>query len=94
MILVRTRRKNLLVATRVFVSFDFDHDSDLRQLLVNQSRWEDSPFEIADWSVKEPLTGDWKEKVRKRIRQVEQMAVICGHHTQGCWCRGRGDDGS
>lgn len=69
------------MATRVFVSFDYDHDSDLRQLLVNQSRWEDSPFEIADWSVKDPLTGDWKETVRRRIRQVEQVAVICGHHT-------------
>jgi Thoeris protein ThsB, TIR-like domain len=69
------------VATWVFISFDYDHDSDLRQLLVNQSRLKDSPFEIADWSVKEPLTGDWKEKARKRIRQVEQVAVICGHHT-------------
>jgi hypothetical protein len=69
------------MATRVFISFDYDHDSDLRQLLVNQSRWEDPPFEIADWSVKDVLTGDWKEKARKRIRHVEQVAVICGHYT-------------
>src|SRR5690606_22616821 len=41
----------------------------------------DSPFELADWSIKEPLTGDWKEKARVRIRSVDQVIVICGEHT-------------
>ena len=27
------------------------------------------------------LTGDWKKKVRERIRKCEQMIVICGEHT-------------
>lgn len=66
---------------RVFTSFDFDHDEDLRNLLVGQSKNPDSPFEMADWSVKEPMTGDWKAKVRTRIRKVDQMIVICGEHT-------------
>lgn len=69
------------MATRVFISFDFDHDRDLRDFLVGQAKNPDSPFEIADWSVKEPETGEWKEKIRKRIRQVGQVAVICGHDT-------------
>jgi hypothetical protein len=69
------------VATRVFISFDFDHDEDLRDLLVGQAKNPDSPFEIADWSVREPQTGDWKEKIRSRIRRVEQVGVICGHDT-------------
>lgn len=69
------------VGERAFISFDFDHDADLRQLLVNQSRWSDSPFDIADWSLKEPLTGDWQEKVRRRIRAVDLVIVICGAHT-------------
>lgn len=69
------------VAPRVFISFDFDHDEDLRTLLVGQAKNEDSPFEVADWSVKEAFEGDWQEKVRARIRQVNQVAVICGHHT-------------
>jgi hypothetical protein len=69
------------VATRLFISFDFDHDDDLRNLLVGQAKNPDSPFEIADWSVREPQTGDWKEKIRTRIRQVGQVAVICGHYT-------------
>lgn len=74
-------REDVRVATRLFISFDFDHDQDLRNLLVGQARNEDSPFEVADWSVNEAFEGDWQAKVRKRIRQVSQVAVVCGHHT-------------
>ena len=66
---------------RVFTSFDFDHDSDLRTMLVGQAKNTDSPFELSDWSVKEPLTGDWKEKVRTRIKSADLMIVICGEYT-------------
>ena len=65
-----------------FISFDYDHDEDLRVMLVGQSKNNDTPFSIADWSVKEPMTGDWKEKVKGRIQRTEVMAVICGHHTE------------
>lgn len=70
-----------MAMTRVFISFDYDHDDDLRILLLGQAKLPDSPFEIADWSLKEPLTGDWKEKIKPRIRAVSQVAVICGHYT-------------
>ena len=66
---------------RVFISFDYDHDSNLKDLLIGQSKNGNSPFEIADWSVKEELSGNWKEKVRKKMRQVDVVAVICGKHT-------------
>jgi len=66
---------------RVFTGFDFDHDEDLRNLMVGQSKKTDSPFELADWSVKAPMTGDWKEKVRTRIRSTDQVIIICGEHT-------------
>jgi hypothetical protein len=66
---------------RIFISFDFDHDEDLRNLLVGQSKNDDSPFDIADWSLKEPLTGDWKEKIKTRIKKVDQVIVICGEYT-------------
>ncbi len=66
---------------RVFISFDFDHDEPLRNLLVGQGKHSDTPFSIADWSVKEPFTGDWKAKVRARISRTEQVIVICGEHT-------------
>jgi len=66
---------------RVFISFDYDHDGDLKIMLVGQAKNPDSPFDIADWSVKEEISGDWKEEVRTRIKKVEQVAVICGEYT-------------
>ena len=65
----------------MFISFDFDHDEDLRVLLVGQARNPQSPFSIADWSVKQAMAGDWKEKVKSRMRRTSVMAVICGHST-------------
>ena len=66
---------------RVFTSFDFDNDVFLRDALVGQSKNPDSPFEIADWSLSKPVPGDWKEKVRTRMKQTKQVIVICGKHT-------------
>lgn len=66
---------------RTFISFDYDHDLDLKNLLVGQSKNPDSPFEIADFSIKEPLSGDWKQKARTRIKGCDVVVVICGEHT-------------
>jgi hypothetical protein len=70
-----------MAAKRAFISFDFDHDEDLRNLLAGQAKHPDSPFEIKDRSLKEPLTGDWKEKVRRRMSNVDLVIVICGEYT-------------
>ncbi len=70
-----------MLAKRAFISFDFDHDEDLRNLLAGQARHPDSPFEIRDRSLKEPLTGDWKEKVRRRMDNIDVVIAICGEHT-------------
>ena len=37
---------------RTFISFDYDHDNDLKILLVGQAKREDSPFAITDMSIK------------------------------------------
>lgn len=69
-----------MAETRVFISFDYDLDLDLKNLLVGQARNEDSPFGIADWSIKDPSPG-WKEEAREKIRASDVVAVICGEHT-------------
>ena len=66
---------------KMFVSFDYDHDADIKMLLVNQSKHPDTPFDIWDSSVKEHLTGDWEAKVRRKIREVDVVCVLCGEHT-------------
>lgn len=70
-----------MAKARVFISFDFDHDDGLKAMLVGQAKNPDTPFELADWSIKEHLTGDWKAKARVRIRSVDQVIVLCGEHT-------------
>jgi hypothetical protein len=69
------------VAKRVFISYDYDHDSTLKEFLVGQSRLPDSPFEIADWSIK-VASPNWITEARRRIRASDTVAVICGEHTR------------
>ena len=66
---------------RVFISFDYDHDSDIQVMLAGQSNHPDTPFEFTDASVKDHLTGDWKQKVRNRMGNVDVVAVLCGELT-------------
>ncbi len=66
--------------TRVFISFDYDHDQALKNLLIGQARHERSPFSVEDWSIKQASTA-WKSDARDRIRRADQVIVICGYHT-------------
>ena len=72
-------QSRLMPKKRVFISFDYDHDDDLRNLLVGQAANPDSPFEIADWSLKESRS-DWVAEVTKRIRNCHVVIVIVGKH--------------
>ena len=64
----------------MFVSFDYDFDNDLKNALLGQARMDDSPFEIADWSIKE-ASPSWRREARDRIRRAQQVIVICGEQT-------------
>lgn len=66
---------------RTFISFDYDHDLDLKNLLVGQARNTDSPFEITDMSIKETISKDWKANARQRIKGCDVVIVICGKNT-------------
>lgn len=66
--------------TRVFISFDYDHDSDLKTMLVGQSKNTDSPFEIVDMSIKSSVSNDWKAEARRRIRSCDVVVVLCGNY--------------
>jgi len=66
---------------RTFISFDYDNDSDLKILLVGQAKHPDSPFDITDFSIKEAISRDWKEKARTRIKGCDVVVVVCGKTT-------------
>ncbi len=66
---------------RVFISFDYNHDEGAKIMLAGQAKLEDSPFDFKDASLKEPLTGDWKDKVRRRMDNIDVVVVLCGEST-------------
>jgi hypothetical protein len=66
---------------KVFVSFDFDNDADLKMLLIGQSKHEDTPFDIWDSSVKAHMDGDWQAKVKRKIQGADIVCVLCGLNT-------------
>ena len=70
-----------MAVKRVFISFDYDHDNDLRGNLVAQAKNPDSPFSIRDRSVKYRIDENWRKEVRDRIRGSDLTIVICGEHT-------------
>ena len=66
---------------RAFISFDYDHDLDLKNLLVGQAKNPDTPFNISDFSIKETISKDWKSKARTRIKGCDVVIVVCGQYT-------------
>lgn len=66
---------------RVFISFDYDNDEGAKIMLAGQAKHEDSPFDFKDASLKEPLSGDWKAKVRRRMDNIDLVIVLCGEKT-------------
>lgn len=50
-------------------------------MLAGQANLPDSPFDFKDNSIDEHLTGDWQEKVKRRMDNVDLVIVLCGQHT-------------
>lgn len=64
----------------VFVSFDIEHDWDLYELLLAQSRNPSSGFSVLGGS--ERSSAMLAGSVRRRIREADEVIVICGEHTE------------
>lgn len=70
---------------RAFISFDFDNDIQLKNLLSGQAKNPDTPFFYDDWSVKDPFPqSTWKSDVRTKIKQCDFMMVLIGQNTYQC----------
>ncbi|MCF8468945.1 MAG: TIR domain-containing protein [Sneathiella sp.] len=66
---------------RAFISFDYDNDEVVKHFLAGQAKLPDSPFDFKDNSVKDHLIGNWEEKVRRRLNNIDVMIVLCGTKT-------------
>ena len=72
---------------KVFISFDFDQDRALRDLLVGQSKNPGSPFEVIDSSLHEAAPEkNWPDKAREKIKAADIVIVIVGALT--CHAKG------
>ncbi|MBK7952290.1 MAG: TIR domain-containing protein [Deltaproteobacteria bacterium] len=71
-----------MARTRVFVSFDREHDADLVALLRAQAKRPDSTFEILP-RAHGASAGETPEAVmRSEIQAADEVLVLCGEHTR------------
>ena len=67
---------------KVFISFDFDQDKVLKDLLIGQSHNSDCPFEVIDSSLKEAAPErNWEEKAGEKILHADRVIVLVGAQT-------------
>ncbi len=65
----------------VFVSFDTDHDKELCDRILAQSRMPGSGFRVMGASSRSTATEATQETTRRQIAKADQVIVICGEHT-------------
>jgi hypothetical protein len=67
---------------KVYISFDFDKDKALKDLLIGQARNPTCPFDVIDSSLTEAAPeARWEEKALNRIRNADLVIVLVGTHT-------------
>lgn len=67
---------------RVFFSFDFDNDQTLKILMQGQLKLPASPFQAADWSMKEAAPQrSWEQEAESRIKRSDVVVVLLGTYT-------------
>ena len=69
-----------MAKTKVFVSYDYMHDSDMKKRLIAESKRPDSPFSINDLSLSEKVT-DWQQKARAAIEKSDVFVILLGENT-------------
>ncbi len=67
---------------RAFFSFDFDEDQFLKEAMAGQIKLPASPFDAADWSMKEAAPRrNWEQEAEARIRRCDVVVVLVGPKT-------------
>lgn len=71
-----------MARTRVYVSFDAEHDADLVALLRDQAKRPESTFEIVPRSHGASSGETAEARARAEIQAADEVVVICGEHTR------------
>lgn len=67
---------------KIFISFDYDNDADIKGCLVSQIQNPSLPLEIIDMSINKPIDEKWRNEARERIGKCDVVIVLCGEHTK------------
>jgi hypothetical protein len=70
-----------LAKIRVFASFDIEHDRDLHEQLLAQSRRPGAGFEITACSALRSRADLWDDALRAALGRVDEVIVLCGLHS-------------
>ena len=66
---------------KIFVSFEFDKDGDLKNNFFEQAK-DNSPHRVKNSSLNEAYPNDeWKERARSAIRECDLVIVLVGQDT-------------
>ena len=67
---------------KVFISVDFDNDRTLKDFIIGQAKNTDSPFEVSDFSLKEPAPEkEWLDRAHRAISRSDVFIVMLGPKT-------------
>lgn len=68
---------------KVFISFDFDNDREIRDLMIAQGKLQATPWEISDYSLKEAAPQkDWQAKAHRAIARSDVFIIMLGRRTR------------
>jgi hypothetical protein len=71
-----------MAKTKVFCSYDFSHDHHLKGSLINQSKRQDSPFSINDFSLRQAHPDkQWVSQAQSAIAKCDVFIVLLGSNT-------------
>lgn len=67
---------------KIFVSFDYETDYELKETLIGQAEQQASPFSVADFSLQERQPeSDWLRKAQSAIARCDVFVTILGQNT-------------
>jgi len=70
-----------MAVPRAFISFDFEHNQQHKNLFAGQGKHTGTPWEIADWSSKEALQqSNWEEIIKDKISRCDMIIVLVGRY--------------
>lgn len=68
---------------KIFISFDFNNDTALKNEFVGLSQKDDASFKVANWSLNpKSIDKKWMKESKYHMSRCDMLLVLIGEHTQ------------